>query len=177
MTVSTFSANWGSLLTVNVRDRWGFRPCLCQIRHTLFSLSPTALAMLRVLQCVALLGFSCVVFRTTSWILVGAIVGVLPGRGASLSSAAKPPSRNRFRQRAAFSGIILSWAPICLSCMPPAASKTIRARSTIRRQRFGHAHETPVPFAARYSGPQVVQHASSLLPYCKDDARMIIVTI
>jgi len=53
--------------------------------------------MLRVLQCVALLGFSCVVFRITSWILADVMVGVLPGRGASLSSAARPPSRNRFR--------------------------------------------------------------------------------
>jgi hypothetical protein len=33
MTVSTFSANWGSLLTLNVRDKWSFRPCLCQIRR------------------------------------------------------------------------------------------------------------------------------------------------
>src|SRR3979411_2973350 len=46
MMASGFAANWGSLLTLNVRDRWGFRPCLCQIRRTLFSLTPTALAML-----------------------------------------------------------------------------------------------------------------------------------
>jgi hypothetical protein len=81
---------------------------------------------------VALLGFSCVVFQITSWNLVGVIVGVLPGRGTSLFSAAKPPSRNRFRQRAAFSGMILNLAAICLSCIPAAASKTIRARSTLR---------------------------------------------
>src|ERR1035438_452186 len=78
---SNFSANWGSLPTLNVRDRWGFRPCLCQIRRTLFSLSPVALAMLRVLQCVALLGFSCVVFRTTSWILAGDLVQALAAGG------------------------------------------------------------------------------------------------
>jgi len=88
--------------------------------------------MLRVLQCVALPGLSCVVFRITSWIWAAVIVGVLPGRGASLSSAATPPSRNRFRQRAAFSGMILNLAAICLSCIPAAASKTIRARSTLR---------------------------------------------
>src|ERR1035437_4000459 len=90
---SSFSANWGSLLTLNVRDRWGFRPCLCQIRRTLFSLSLAALAMTRVLQCVALLGFSCVVFRTTSWILAGVMVEGLPGRGASLSSATRSEER------------------------------------------------------------------------------------
>ena len=90
--------------------------------------------MTRVLQCVALPGFSCVVFRTTSWILAGVIVEGLPGRGASLSSATNPPSRNRFRQRAAFSGMILNLAAICLSCIPPAASRTIRARSTLRAE-------------------------------------------
>lgn len=66
MPASTFSANWGSLFTLNtlnVRDRWDFRPCLCQIRRTLFSLSPAALAMPHVFQCVALLVFFRVVFR------------------------------------------------------------------------------------------------------------------
>ena len=59
------------------------------------------------------------------------IVGVLPGRGASLSSAGKPPSRNWFRQRAAFSGMILTLAATCLSCIPAAASTTIRAHFTL----------------------------------------------
>src|ERR1700682_4568643 len=132
MIACSFSANWGSWLTLNVRAKCGFRPCRRQIRRTLFSLRPTAWAMLRVLQWVALRGFSWVVFHITSWILAGVIVGVLPGRGASLSSAAQPPSRNRFRQRAAFSGMIFNLAAICLSCIPAAASKTIRARSTLR---------------------------------------------
>src|ERR1019366_2635429 len=95
MMASNSSANWGSLPTLNVGDRWGFRPCLCQIRRTLFSLSSAALAMPRVLQCVALVVFYCVFFRTTSWILAGVIVEGLPGRGASFSRAANPPSRNR----------------------------------------------------------------------------------
>src|ERR1017187_7300562 len=81
---SNFSANWGSLPTLNVRDRWGFRPCLCQIRRTLFSLSLATLAMTRVLQCVALLGFSCAVFRTTSWILAGVMVEAILPHGSSV---------------------------------------------------------------------------------------------
>jgi hypothetical protein len=48
--------------------------------------------MLRVLQCVALLGFSCVVFRITSWILDGVIVGFFPVV-ARLCPA--PPNRRR----------------------------------------------------------------------------------
>ena len=51
-----FLGELGIVADLEVRDRWGFRPCLCQIRRTLFSLSLAALAMTRVLQCVALMG-------------------------------------------------------------------------------------------------------------------------
>lgn len=61
-------------MTLNVRIKCGFRPFLCQIRRTLFSLMPHASAMVRVLQWVALSGFSCVVFRITSWIFADVIV-------------------------------------------------------------------------------------------------------
>ena len=81
---SSFSANCGSLLTLNVRTKWGFRPCLCQIRCTLFSLMPLASAMVRVLQWVALSGFACVVLRTTSSILLAVIGGL---RSPSVRSA------------------------------------------------------------------------------------------
>ena len=57
---------------------------------------------------------------------------VRPGRGASFSSAAMPPARKRFRQRAAFSGVILIRWSICWFSRPSAASSTIRARSTHR---------------------------------------------
>jgi hypothetical protein len=90
----------------------GFRPCLCQIRRTLFSLRPAAFAILRVLQRVALMGRSCVVFRITSCTLAGVIVGGLPGR-AFWNSAIRPRSRNRFRQRAAVSGVMFNLAAIC----------------------------------------------------------------
>src|SRR5260370_38580805 len=102
---SSFSANWGSLLSLKVRDKWGFRPFLCQIRRTLFSLRPVAAAIVRVLQWVALRGFSRVVFRITAWILAGVIVGGLPGLGASFSHGAKTTARNPFRPRAALSGV------------------------------------------------------------------------
>src|SRR5260370_34756593 len=92
---SSFSANWGSLLSLKVRDKWGFRPFLCQIRRTLFSLRPVATAIVRVLQWVALRGFSRVVFRITAWILAGGIVVGLSRRWASLSHGAQPTSRKR----------------------------------------------------------------------------------
>src|ERR1017187_4759137 len=102
MMASSFGANSGSLLSLNVGDRCGFKRCLCQMRRTLFSLRPAASAIVRVLHWVELDGFSCVVFRTTSWTLAGVIVGVRPGRGASFSKPARPIFKNRFLQRAAF---------------------------------------------------------------------------
>src|SRR5215472_2697689 len=81
---SSFSAKHGSLLILKVRDRCGFRPCLSQMRRTLFSLTPTASAMRRVLQWVELVGFSCLVLRMTSCTLAGVIVGLRPGAGGIL---------------------------------------------------------------------------------------------
>src|SRR5580704_6774803 len=87
---SSFSANFGSLLTLNVRIKCGFKPCLCQIRRTLFSLMPLAFAMVRVLQWVALSGFPCVVFRTTSSILLAVIVGYVAAAGALPGYVSRP---------------------------------------------------------------------------------------
>ena len=48
---------------------------------------PAAAAIVRVLQCVALAGFSCVVSRTTLSTVALAMDGVRPGRGASFGNA------------------------------------------------------------------------------------------
>ena len=63
---SSFSAQWGALLTLNVRTRCGFNPCRFQIRRPLAGLMPSAAAMLRVLQCVAWGGRSRVVLLGNS---------------------------------------------------------------------------------------------------------------
>src|ERR1700722_15275674 len=70
---SRFAANRTSLLILKVFTRCGFKPLACQIRRTVVSLSPVAAAMVRVLQCVALKGFSCVVLRITSAVRVSLI--------------------------------------------------------------------------------------------------------
>src|SRR5437588_176757 len=93
---------------------------------------PTTCAIVRVLQWVALRGFSRIVLSITLCTLAGVIVGVRPGRGASFSRAASPPSRKRLRQRADFSGVMLNSRAISLSCIPSAARSTMRARSTTR---------------------------------------------
>jgi len=55
------------------------------MRRTLASLIPTAAAMVRVDQWVALAGFSWVVLRMTSRFVAAEMRGVRPGRGASFS--------------------------------------------------------------------------------------------
>jgi hypothetical protein len=91
-----------------------------------------AAAIVRVLQCVTLAGLSCNVMSTTFFTCRSVMTRVRPGRGASFSNAAMPPSRKRFRQRAAFSGVMPIRAAIRPFSKPSAASKTMRARSTTR---------------------------------------------
>jgi hypothetical protein len=102
------------------------------MRRTLASLMPVARAMVRVLQCVALGGFSCKVISTTFFTRPSLMMRVLPGRGASFSRAAMPPSRKRFRHRAAVSGMMPISAAICLFSRPSEARSTVPARSTTR---------------------------------------------
>src|SRR5215471_9535644 len=99
------SANSGSLLTLKVLIKWGFRPWARQIRRTLASLMPAASAMVRVLHWVAWAGFWRVVMSTTRLIRRALILGVLPGRGASFSRPASPNRRKRLRQRETFFGV------------------------------------------------------------------------
>ena len=61
----TFSANFGSLESLNLRVKCGFKPASAQMRCTLVWLMPISLAMARTLQCVALAGVSFAVFVST----------------------------------------------------------------------------------------------------------------
>jgi len=54
----TFSANFGSLDSLNLRVKCGFKPASAQMRCTLVWLMPISLAIVRALQCVALAGVS-----------------------------------------------------------------------------------------------------------------------
>lgn len=58
--------------------------------------------------------------------------GRTPGSRRILLRAWRPPARNRARQRAAFWGVIFSSPAISLFCLPAAASRTMRERSTMR---------------------------------------------
>lgn len=71
--------------------------CCFQIRRIVASLTPCALAIVRVLQCVASEGVVCRVASTTALILRGEILGIRPGRGASFSKPAHRKDKNRCR--------------------------------------------------------------------------------
>ena len=102
------------------------------MRRTLASLMPTAAAMVRVLQCVALVGGCRVVMVTTRCVRRALIVGLRPGRGASCSNPATPSARKRLRQRETFFGVMDRRTAMSLSCRPAAANNTMRDRSTTR---------------------------------------------
>ena len=126
---STFSLNKGSLLSLKVRNRWGFSPCLFQIRRTDASLSPLARAIVRVLQCVASDGFSKVVMRTTFCTFCAEIFGFRPGRGASFWMPSIPCRRKRPRHRATLCRDTFSCSAINRSVIPSAAIRIILARN------------------------------------------------
>jgi len=102
------------------------------MRRTLASLMPTAAAIVRVLQCVALLGCWRVVRVTTRCRRRASIVGLRPGRGASCSNPATPRARKRLRQRETFFGVMDRRPAMSWSCRPAAANNTMRERSTTR---------------------------------------------
>src|SRR5712691_9043029 len=105
VTSSSFSAKRGSLLSLKLLTRCGFKPCARQIRPTVDALTPTAGANVRVLQWVATSGVWRVVFSTISAILAGRIKGRTPRTGrimfypfhALCLESAQPPTHGLTR--------------------------------------------------------------------------------
>src|SRR5580704_5539678 len=102
MTSSTFSAKAGSLDRLKVRMRCGWRRCVSQMRWTVRSDRPTALAMARPVQWVASPnGLPWVSASTLATVAVG--TGFLPGgRVLSRSSPSTPllPAPHRWAAHA-----------------------------------------------------------------------------
>ncbi len=94
-----FSTNCGSLETLNVFTQCGFSPWAAHTRCTASLLTPTTLAIVRVLQCVAASGFSCVVLLTIRSTISVVKVRFRPGRVASFSIPAIRRLAKRLRQR------------------------------------------------------------------------------
>jgi len=131
-----------------------------QMRCTVEVDTPVALAIERVLQCVAAAGIVSSVVVTTSAIFSSPILRGAPGRGASI----RPSSRltaNRLRHVAAVTRVTPSRSAIARLVMPSAASSTISARiasarailrrraracsSSARRHSTQSAPQLPIP--------------------------------
>lgn len=102
--VLEFLGEAGSLLSLKVSLRCGFRPCARQMRRTLASLIPMAAAIERVLQRVALDGVCRVVLRMRSRTRCALIVGLRPGTKGVLCETREsefevsfPPARGLLR--------------------------------------------------------------------------------
>ncbi len=78
-----FSTSSGSVDSLKVSLRCGWRPKVCQMRTTALWLSPTFLASERVLQWVAAGGRLSNVWVTASSTWVSVILRGVPGRGSS----------------------------------------------------------------------------------------------
>jgi hypothetical protein len=98
------------LLTLKVRDRWGFSPLARQTRLTMEGLVPSASASVRVLQWVALAGFWRVVISTILAASSSRAFGGRPPRGASFRMPAIPRAANLMRQRATVARVMPSSA-------------------------------------------------------------------
>ncbi len=85
----TFSMKRGSVESLNVSLRCGWRLKARQMRLMALWLKPVRLAIARVLQCVAALGFVSRVSVTTRSTWASVIVRGAPGRGSS----SRPSSR------------------------------------------------------------------------------------
>jgi hypothetical protein len=119
----------GSVDSLKVRTRCGFKPWAAQIRCTLRWLTPAAFAMARQVQCVASPGGSAWVISTTRSITAGDNGGLPAGRVASCSNPSTPSAMKRACQRhrrLPFAGLPLDRH----RANPCGASSTICARHT-----------------------------------------------
>lgn len=131
----TFSMNSGSVESLKVSLRCGCSENARQMRCTVETDRPDALAIDRVLQCVAAGGIVSKVVVTTSVIFSSPILRGAPGRGSS-SSPSNRFAANRLRQLATVTRVIPSRFAIARLLTPAAASSTICARSASPRALF-----------------------------------------
>jgi hypothetical protein len=97
--------------------------------------------------------------------LAAVMVGVLPGRLASLSKPGKPFCRNRLRHRPAFWLLIFMAAAISKSCFPSAARRMICARWTWRMGKDRDlVHCSKVFRCSLSSGPVHLRSIAELSP-------------
>ena len=93
---------------------------------------PSSFASVRMLQCVAFAGLSCVVLWTMRGSSLFALRARRPPRGASFSMPAHPRAAKRPRHSPTVWRLVFKRRAISWLCTPSAASRTAFARSTNR---------------------------------------------
>ena len=124
----TFSTNIGSLDSLNVSWRCGCNPKARQMRETAVCESPVALAIVRVLQCVAPRGTLSSVLAITASTRASSMVLGAPERSAS-SRPSRRDWTNRARHLLTICGVTRWHAATTLLSCPWAQASTMRARS------------------------------------------------
>ena len=112
--------NSGSRDSLKVSYRCGFKANARQMRLTVAALKPHALAIERVLQCVASRGSDSRVLTTTRSTSSSPIVRGAPGRGSS-SKPSQPAPRNRRRHLPTVARVVPSWSATSRSLFPLAS--------------------------------------------------------
>ena len=135
----TFSTNSGSVDSLKVSLRCGCSPKARQMRCTVETDRPDALAIERVLQCVAARGIVSSVVVTTSAILSSPILRGAPGRGSS-SSPSRRRAANRLRQVATVTRVDAEPLGDRQIGQAFAASSTISARTASPRAVLRPSH-------------------------------------
>src|SRR5262249_3973634 len=120
-------------LSVNVLRRCGLIFIARQIRETDDWLTPTLLAIKRVLQCVRPFGFVCSASRTTASTFSSASLRSTFGRGAS-SNPSTPNFANRRRHLPTVAPHTPTSSATSALLLPCEQSKTIRDRSQSARE-------------------------------------------
>lgn len=118
--------------TLKVRTRCGLRPRADHTRCTVAALTPTALAMLRQLQCVSPGGFSSKVSRTISATFSAGIDAFRPRPSRTCANFARPSCSKRSRHARTVTADTPTSDAIRLFATPSAASSNARARPTSR---------------------------------------------
>ena len=150
-----FSTNSGAVDSLNVSDRCGRSEKALQMRCTVVTDRPLALAIERRLQCVAPGGVLSSVALTTAAILSSPILRGVPGLGSSLSPCKRRLAK-RLRHVATVTRVTPSRAAMAVLLSPAAASSTIAARCASAREVLRRRDRIPS------SAGSVSDHASRL---------------
>ena len=124
----SFSSNFGSLDSLNVSTRCGFKPRAAHTRCTVAGDTPAFAAIVRHDQWVWPSGVEYLVRSTISSIFCCGIVDLRPRPARTFPSFAKPSSANRARHARTVAGFTPTCAAILTFATPSAASNSAFAR-------------------------------------------------